>query len=90
MKNLSFAPAPPQAVTKEEIIVAGQTVGTVALTTIGSSFKYHACINLPGWHSLIQGYGETREAATLDAIKTGKDNAHRLLSEIEALEGRLS
>lgn len=66
----------------EDILVKGEKIGEMEPWRGG----FHTRIHLPGYINLIQGYGKTKEEAILNAIRGGRHNGVKLLSEINALE----
>lgn len=86
--EVEFAPAAPQAATEENIIVAGEVVGTVK-TAQHDPTRFHAALDLKRvsrYLGPIQGFGPTREAAIIDAFRSGEANARTMISEIEGLK----
>lgn len=92
--KLEYTPAAPEQATKENIVLAGEEIGTVHLTVATPSNylsrdMYHAVFPSKAV-LLIQGHGVTRELAIVNALKAGRETAARLLIELDALESKLA
>lgn len=89
--NVLFKEPGAVVLAKEDIVVAGKVEGFME-TSESRSFgsRFHAGIKLPGTLGLIQGFGETKEEALLNAIEIGRRDAHRALEEIDLFEFRLN
>jgi len=90
--KVEFTPAEVQPITKENIIVAGQVIGTVEFSKADPANyrmkdRYHAALKMEirNIYSL-SGFGDTREAAIADALKSGKETAAKLAAEVDSLE----
>jgi len=92
--NINFESAK-QVVRRENMVIDGVVVGWIEFKEPGSQYyhrgaEWHCGFNLPGRISLIQGFGATPDEAINNAIAKAKEDAYRLLSDIAALENRLS
>jgi hypothetical protein len=89
--NVTFVDKAPEIKKEEDIFVDGKKVGDVAEKGGGFSIRFHAALDFGlGSTFLIQGHGDTREAAITEALSKGRLNAQRLLAEIETYEKKLS
>lgn len=92
---LKFGDPTPKERTQEDIIVCGEKVGRILInppTQYCQVVTYHACIELQGVSSplgLVQGHGDTREAAVADAIERGCSDAKKMLVLIEDFQRKL-
>jgi hypothetical protein len=90
--KLEFKESKVQAVTKWDIVVGDETVGTVEDrgTIKDTARRFHAAINLNCSKGLIQGFGALPAEAVAEAIETGIKDANGLLAAIADLRGKLS
>lgn len=92
--NIKFTnKVPVQEVELEEnVVVGGEVVGWIKKKRETERYgsRYHSGFDLGGGsRMLIQGHGDTKEEAIIQAIKGGKDDAARLLAAISELENKL-
>jgi len=93
--GLKFGDPAPKERTEEDIIVCGEKVGRMYInppTEYCRVVTYHASIDLdkPSSIGLVQGHGDTREAAVAEAIEKGVSAAQKLLSSIEDFQRKLN
>lgn len=92
---MKFGDPTPKERTQEDIIVCGEKVGKILInppTQYCRMVTYHACIDMQDVSSplgLIQGHGDTREAAVAAAIERGCSDAKAMLVLIEDLQRKL-
>ncbi len=91
--NITFVPEMAADTVIEEIVIDGQTCGEMKVRVAPGPYQspFHASLYAGerSMNTLIQGFGAKREEAVLDALRSGRENAERVLVEIAALEKRL-
>lgn len=90
--NVEFKDERPAAETKQNIVIHGEIVGFMKSyhRTGDGELLYHCGFDGVGrTNALIQGHGDTREAAMASAIEAGKEHALAMLDGIEVLEIKL-
>jgi len=87
--KVEFVPTILQAAIEENIVVAGNVVGTVKETAHGEKLKFHTAISFPRLYGLIQGFGPTKEDAIIKAMIDGRKYACQLIDRIDKLESEL-
>ncbi len=90
--NVEFGEKEPVVRMSEEIIIGGEVVGKVKVTE-NDNTRYHAALERPGNRCnlsvLLQGFGDTKEEAVVDALNKGRDEVRIALQYIEELETKL-
>jgi hypothetical protein len=93
--NLTFGNAKPVEVSQEDIILDGVVIGEMNIEAKDSGIRrYHAAIKVKrsGYVALglLQGFGETRDKAIVDAIDRGQKDANAVLDYISDLKKQLN
>lgn len=89
--NLNFEEVENKKVVKSEgIFIAGEHVGKVEEKDYFGGRSFYACIDIAGFPgSLVQGHGDTREEAVLNAISKSRQEAIDRLAALEDLQESL-
>ena len=90
--NVEFKDERPVAETKQNIVINGEIVGFMKsyLGERDGVLRFHCGFDGVGrTNALIQGHGDTREAAMEQAIKAGRNHALSMLDGIDELEIKL-
>lgn len=90
--NISYEEDKP-VVKRDNLVIDGEVVGfmdRMEPDRYRKEVNYHCGFKLPGTISLIQGHGDTPENSINNCIIRAREDAQRLLIEIDRLEQRLA
>lgn len=88
--NVQFGAKEPVTRMSEEIIIGGEVVGEVGVSSRNTGYVYR--VNIKNPHKLaglLQGHGDTKEEAITDALNNSRKEATLTLQYIEDLETKL-
>jgi hypothetical protein len=84
---MKFEPTEGQA---ENIIIGGEKVGGVKPAELWPGKFIATIILVPPFRGIACGIGDTREEATMDALRDGREQAEKMLVRVAELEAKLT
>lgn len=89
MKTILFKDVP-VVQSRQEIVVDGDVLGWVEISTGRFSHKYHVGLQLRNIGELFQGFGDTPEEAIGDAFRRGDERLNNAAFQLSELKHRIA